>query len=261
MQTPELTVAREAAAAAGAVLRRHYRDGVALQTKAVANFVSEADLEAERAIAAVIQARCPGHEILGEELHQGDISAEHLWIVDPLDGTHNFAHKIPNFAVSIAYLHRGQAACGVVLNPVTDDWHEAVLGGGATLNGRPVRVADDAALDQTMIAVGFPYDRDRLMTATLAAMADLIRAEVHGVRRMGAAALDLCDVGLGRYGAYFEYQIAPWDFAAGKLFVEEAGGRVTTARGEPVPLARSGVLATNGRLHPAVLEIVGRHHP
>lgn len=261
MDSHELTVAREAAQAAAEVLRRHYRSGVALQSKAVANFVSEADLEAERAIAAVIQQHLPGHEILGEELHQGSTSAEHLWVVDPLDGTHNFAHKIPHFAVSIAYLHRGEAQLGIVLNPVTDTWHVAVKGQGATVDGAPVHVADHQKLDETIIAVGFPYDRARIMEATLAAMGDLIRREIHGIRRMGSAALDLCDVGLGRYGAYFEYQLSPWDFAAGQLFVTEAGGRVTTTRGEPVPLARTGVLASNGLLHQAVLEVIDRHHP
>lgn len=261
MDTPELAVAIEAAQAAGVVLRRHFREGVALRSKAVANFVSEADLEAERAVAEVIRRHFPGHEILGEEIHQGDVAAEHLWVVDPLDGTHNFAHKIPHFAVSIAYLRGGRTECGVVLNPVTNALHTAASGQGAALDGRPVTVADHAGLDETMLAVGFPYDRGALMEATLAAMGDLIRREIHGIRRMGSAALDLCDVGLGRFGAYFEYQLAPWDFAAGRLFVEEAGGRVTTSRGETLPLAKTGVLASNGRLHDAVLEVLLRHHP
>lgn len=261
MDHPELNVARQAAQAAGEVLRRHYRKGVALRSKAVANFVSVADLEAEQAIGEVIRSHLPGHEILGEEIHQGNLAAEHLWVVDPLDGTHNFAHKLPNFAVSIAYLRGGKAECGVILNPITDAWHVAVAGRGAFLDGEAVRVADHQSLDETMLAVGFPYDRGALMEATLAAMGDLIRREIHGIRRMGSAALDLCDVGLGRYGAYFEYQLAPWDFAAGRLFVEEAGGQVTTSRGEALPLAKTGVLASNGHLHPAMLEVLLRHHP
>ncbi len=232
-----------------------------MRTKDIANFVSDADVEAEHAIADIIKRSFPDHAILGEEAHQGDVRAEHLWIVDPLDGTTNFAHKIPQFAVSIAYYHRGEPACGVILNPIRDEWHVAVRGQGSLLNGARVQVAPHATLGETLVALGFYYDRGAMMEATLAAMADFKRREVHGVRRFGAAALDLCMVGLGQLGAYFEYALSPWDFAAGRLFVEEAGGRVTTCLGGPLPIARTGVLATNGVLHEAALEVVRRIIP
>ena len=261
MTTPELTVAQEAAGAAGAILMRYLREGIAMRSKDVANLVSDADIEAERAIVAVIRRSFPGHEVLGEEVHQGDLGAEHLWVVDPLDGTNNFAHKIPHFAVSIAYYRGGIAQCGVVFNPARDEWHVAVRGQGATFNGQRAQVAEHTRLDEALIGVGFYYDRGAMMEATLAAMADLKRRRIHGIRRFGTASLDLCMVGLGQYGAYYEYTLSPWDFAAGRLFVEEAGGRVTTARGGPLPLGRTSILATNGRLHEAVLEVVRAHHP
>ncbi len=261
MTTPELSVAEEAARAAGAILLRYFREGVAMRSKDIGNLVSDADLEAERAVVAVIRRAYPDHEVLGEEIHQGDVGAEHLWVVDPLDGTNNFAHKLPHFAVSIAYYRAGRAECGVILNPVRDEWHTAVRGQGAFQDGRPARVAEHARLDEVLVGVGFYYDRGAMMEATLQAIGDFKRRRVHGSRRFGTASLDLCMVGLGMFGAYFEYELSPWDFAAGRLFVEEAGGTVTTCRGGPLPMARTSVLATNGLLHDAALEIVRAHHP
>ena len=261
MSTPELTVAEQAARAAGAILSRYFREGVAMRNKDVANLVSDADVEAERAIVEVIHAAYPDHEVLGEEVHQGDPGAEHLWVVDPLDGTNNFAHKIPHFAVSIAYYRAGRAECGVIVNPVRDEWHTAVRGGGAYQNGRPARVGEQERLGDVLVGVGFYYNRGAMMEATLRAIGDFKRREVHGSRRFGTASLDLCMVGCGMLGAYFEYELSPWDFAAGRLFVEEAGGRVTTCLGGPLPLARSSVLASNGTLHDAALEIVRGRHP
>jgi myo-inositol-1(or 4)-monophosphatase len=261
MSVTVVHVAENAARAAGEILLRHFRRGVALRSKAAANFVTDADLEAEHAIAGVIRHHFPHHEILAEEAHQGSPQAEHLWVVDPLDGTHNFAHQIPHFAVSIAYYRAGRLELGVVHDPVRDDWYRATLGGGAFHNGRPARVSQFTRLDEVMLACGFPYDRGVLMEATLAAMGDLIRREIHGIRRMGTASLDICWVGLGRFSGFFEYLLSPWDFAAGQLFVEEAGGRVTNCLGDPLRLARSSVLASNGPLHDAVLEVVRRHSP
>lgn len=261
LKTPELTVAEEAARAGGAIVTRYFREGVAMRSKDTANLVSDADVEAEHAVVGVIRKAFPGHAILAEEEHQGDVGAEHLWVVDPLDGTNNFAHRVPHFAVSIAYYRAGRAECGVVVNPIRDEWHVAVRGRGAFHDGTPARVGDQTRLDEVLVGVGFYYDRGAMMESTLAAIGDLKRRQIHGSRRMGTASLDLCMVGLGLFGAYFEYELSPWDFAAGRLFVEEAGGRVTTARGGPLPMARTSVLASNGALHETVLEIVRAHHP
>jgi myo-inositol-1(or 4)-monophosphatase len=255
----ELHVAREAARVGGAILAGHYERGVEVRSKHAADLVTDADIESERAIVDLLRREFPGHAILAEEAYTADAGAEHLWVVDPLDGTTNFAHHVPHFAVSVAYYQRGAPICGVVWNPARDDWYEAVRGAGATHNGRPARVSTEAALSQSLIGVGFYYDRGAMMEATLAAIRDLFRQQIHGIRRFGTAALDLCQVGCGLYGAFFEFQLSPWDFAAGRLFVEEAGGRVTTCAGAPLPLEKSTVLASNGLLHETVLEIVGRH--
>ena len=259
IQTPELAVAERAALAGGEVLRRYFRDGFEIRNKDVANLVSDADVEAERAIVEVIRAAHPGHEVLGEESHRGDVNAEHLWIIDPLDGTNNFAHRIPHHAVSIAYYREGRAEAGIVYNPARDEWHVAARGQGAFLNGDRVRVADHESLDQSLVGVGFYYNRGAMMEATLEAIGDLKRRRIHGIRRFGTASLDLCMVGMGMFGAYFELELSPWDFAAGRLFVEEAGGRVTTCRGADLPLASTDILATNGRLHDVVLDVLARH--
>ncbi len=163
--------------------------------------------------------------------------------------------------MSVAYYRAGRAECGIVFNPARDEWHVAARGRGAYQDGRQVRVAEHARLDQVLIGVGFYYNRGALMDATLAAIGDLKRRGIHGIRRFGTASLDLCMVGLGMFGAYFELELSPWDFAAGRLFVEEAGGRVTTCRDEPLPLDRTSILASNGRLHDAVLDVVRNHLP
>ena len=252
----ELTIARQAAEAGGAVIAAAYRTGVTVRSKAVSDLVTDADLESEQTIAHVIRQTFPNHAILGEETLKDDVSAEHLWIVDPLDGTTNFAHGIPHFAVSIAYFHNGQPMCGVILNPITQDCYTAVRGEGAFANEQPVHVTTAAALNEVLIGVGFYYDRGAMMEATLAAIRDLFRKQIHGIRRFGTASLDLAQVGMGRYAAFFEYELSPWDFAAGRLFVEEAGGRVTTCKGEELPITKTSVLASNGRLHEEVLAIV-----
>lgn len=265
----ELSTARRAARAGGEVVARHFREGVAIRHKnepgqahgASYNLVTDADVDSERAIEAVIRQTFPTHTLLGEETLKGDVTAEHLWVIDPLDGTSNFAHQIQHFAVSIAYYRAGLPACGVILNPMRDDWFVAVQGGGATHNGSPVRVATQRGLDEVFVGVGFYYDRGAMMKATLAAIGELFGRQIHGIRRFGTASLDLTMVGRGSFGAFFEYELSPWDFAAGRLFVEEAGGRVTDCSGGDLKLSTGSVLATNGLLHQSMLEIVSRHSP
>ncbi len=255
--SPQLQVAIAAAKRGGDVLTRYFHEGVTMRSKAVSDLVSDADVEAEQAIVAAIAAAYPSHAVLGEESHHGDVTASHLWVVDPLDGTTNFAHQIPHFAVSIGYYEQGVAQLGVIFNPIRNDWYVAARGGGAWCNDRPVHVNRQQSLSETLIGVGFYYDRGAMMEATLGAIRELFGQQIHGIRRFGTASLDLAQVGLGMYAAYFEYLLSPWDFAAGRLFVEEAGGQVTDCLGRPLPLARSSVLASNGLLHQAVQDIVG----
>ena len=259
-----MQVALDAAQQGGAIVKDYFERGVEIRSKAGSesfDLVSDADINSEKRITSIIQATYPDHDILGEEEGTGSTEAEHLWIVDPLDGTNNFAHRIPHFAVSIAYYVAGQAECGVVYNPMRNDWYWAEKGKGSFHNGRRLRVSSANELSQVMVGVGFYYDRGAMMEATLAAVHSFFKEQIHGIRRFGTAALDLCQVADGMFGAFFEYQLSPWDFAAGRLILEEAGGILSNGRGQPLPLAKTSVLASNGHLHPAALKIVDQHHP
>ncbi len=253
--------ARLAAQTAGDVLMTHFQQGVSVRHKGAVDLVSDADLEAERVIASVIRDAFPDHSILGEERESGDVSAEHLWVIDPLDGTTNFTHDIPHFAVSIAFFENGRAQDAVVFNPARSDWFTASRGQGAFHNGHPMRVSDADSMNDVLVGVGFYYDRGAMMQATLRAVEQCFRQGIHGLRRMGTASLDLALVAAGCLGAFFEYELSPWDFAAGALLVEEAGGRISTCQGHPLPLQKTSVLASNGRLHDAMLAVTQTHHP
>jgi myo-inositol-1(or 4)-monophosphatase len=147
----------------------------------------------------------------------------------------------------------------VIYNPIRDDWYLTERGQGAWHNGQRAYVGKQKSLTEVIIGTGFFYDRGKKMEATLDAIRELFQNQIHGIRRFGAASLDLCAVGCGSFGAFFEYELGAWDFAAGRLFVEEAGGRVTDCGGNPLPVGKSSVLATNGDLHTAVQEIVGKY--
>ncbi|MFG0267143.1 MAG: inositol monophosphatase family protein [Rhodopirellula sp. JB055] len=260
-----LETAIKAAKAGGEVLRRYFENGVMMRDKSTDggktyDLVSDADLESEREVATLIRKAYPNHELLGEEdLQGGDSKAKQLWVIDPLDGTNNFAHHLPHFAVSIAYYESGVPIVGVVYNPIREDLFTAVQGQGAFQNGERVQVSEASSLDQCMIGCGFYYDRGEMMRATLDAVAECVRNDIHGIRRLGAASLDLCEVGCGGFDAFFEYKLSPWDFAAGALFITEAGGQITTAAGGALPLETSSVLASNGKVHSAMLGITKRH--
>lgn len=258
-----LEVAFEAAQAGAQTILDYFYRGVEMRSKEGGqkyDLVSDADLESERAIAKIILSAFPDHVILGEEENAGSADAEHLWIIDPLDGTNNFAHRIPHFAVSIAYYHRGVAVCGVVVNPVHNDWYWAERDRPAYHNGRQLQVSREASLSETMVGVGFYYDRGAMMEATLKSIHAFFKQQIHGIRRFGAAALDLCQVADGMFGVFFEYHLSPWDFAAGRLILEQSGGKITDGRGRPLAIAKSSVLASNGLLHDPAQAIVELHH-
>ena len=244
------------AEAGGEVVMRNFRRDVNIRDKGTGNLVSAADLESEKTIVALIEEAFPGHAILAEENHNTTQLADSLWIIDPLDGTNNFAHGIAHFAVSVAFYRHGRAKCGVVFNPAQNDLFVAQRDGGATRNGQTILVSQESSLDEALVATGFYYDRGDKMRKTLQAMETLFDRKVHGIRRFGSAALDLCGVAAGEFGAYFEYSLSPWDFAAGQLIVEEAGGTVTDCLGLPLGISASSMLASNGKLHGDMQEIV-----
>jgi myo-inositol-1(or 4)-monophosphatase len=264
MNCPELVLAKTAAATAGEIIRNYFRQGTSGAIKSLdgkdQGQVTAADLDAERAITQCIHSTFPDHAILAEEEHTQTHTSEHLWVIDPLDGTNNFAHGIPHFSVSIAYYRNGEAVCGVVHDPIRDDWFTTTKGQGSFQNGQKVSVNAHHEIPETMIALGFYYDRGEMMRNTLAAMEKFYEANIQGIRRFGGAALDLVYVGTGKLGGYFEYTLSPWDFAAAKLFVEEAGGQVTDCEGEPLTLTKSSVLASNGLLHSKMSDIVSRRN-
>ena len=268
MDTAEIkvmSVAADAARAAGEIIARHFHAGPErLHSKSAGNLVTVADVEAERAIVAIIRERFPDHLFLAEEEHAAPSSVadvDNLWIIDPIDGTNNFAHGLDQFAVSIAFVQKGITQIAIVFNPVRNEWYSAMRGQGAELNGKPIHVSDHDRLDEILFGVGFYYDRGVIMEATLRATADLIRAGTHGVRRYGAASLDLCMVAAGQLGAFFEYELAPWDYAGGRLIVEEAGGKVSDALGRPLGFQKCSVVASNLFVHDAMVAITKAHFP
>ncbi|MEE2641024.1 MAG: inositol monophosphatase family protein [Planctomycetota bacterium] len=261
IQNEFLEVALQAARTGGEICRDFFEQEFVIENKETSNLVTRADLESENAIVQVLSRAFPNHAILAEENQKADLDSEHLWVVDPLDGTNNFAHRIPHFAVSIGYWRDGKPECGVIYNPAKEDLYYACRGQGAFEGEKRCRVSAEPTLAESIIGCGFYYDRGEMMRATLRAVEACFEKNIHGIRRFGTASLDLIQVALGRYGGFFEYRLAPWDFAAGRLFVEEAGGRISTCRGRELSLEESTVLASNGRIHGELLEIVQEFHP
>ena len=254
----KLRLAKKAAREAGAIVLRQYKNTAVMHKgEASHNLVTAADLEAEKAILERIGKHFPDHAFLAEERHSESApDAPHLWIVDPLDGTNNYAHHFPHFCVSIAYAQRGEVLLGVVYDPVRRELFTATKGKGAFLNGKKVEISASQNLRQSLVATGFHYDRGEMMERTLQGIHDLFHANIHGIRRTGSAALDLCWLACGRIDAYFEYELSVWDYAAGMLIVREAGGTCTDRLGEPLGLRSMGVLCSNGHFHDEFLAVV-----
>lgn len=248
-------VAVEAALEAGRILRGYFRRTREVHHKGEIDLVTEADMASEQEILARIRKAFPDHRVLAEESGETSQDSPWLWVVDPLDGTTNFAHGFPVFSVSIALLHEGERVLGIVYDVMRDELFAARRGGGAFLNGRPIRVSDVSRLEDALLVTGFPYDRhDARFDNTREFVALLKRC--HGVLRVGSAALDLATVASGRLDGYWEFRLNPWDLAAGALLVEEAGGLVTTPDGAPFPSLGTDIVATNGRIHSALLEVL-----
>ncbi len=245
-------VAVEAAIEAGRILRWHFRSGLEIQHKGEIDLVTEADRASEHAILSRLRSAFPDHAVLAEESGGTARASPWLWVVDPLDGTTNFAHGFPVFAVSIALLHEGQRMLGVVYDVMRDELFTARRGEGAFLNGRPIRVSRTPRLAEALLVTGFPYDRQESPFDNTREFVGLLK-RCHGVLRVGSAALDLASVAAGRLDGYWEFRLSPWDLSAGALLVEEAGGRVTTPQGEPLPALGVDVVATNGHIHDELL--------
>jgi myo-inositol-1(or 4)-monophosphatase len=249
--------AEEIARQAGALLRGFYEKGVTAEYKGDVDLVTEADRASEKLIVEKLHIAFPNHGIYGEEGTRSALDAEYRWYVDPLDGTTNFAHGFPYFCVSLGLERRpaglaadqdGEIVAGVIYQPMHNELFVAEKGSGAYLNGRRLHVSKTAHLQEALLATGFPSHR-RHENPNIHFYQQLTLRS-HGVRRAGAAALDLAYTAAGRFDGYWEFNLNPWDTAAGALMVTEAGGQMTTFEGEPFRLDSKEVLATNGLLLP-----------
>jgi myo-inositol-1(or 4)-monophosphatase len=216
------------------------------------NIVTEMDRQAEALVVERIRGRFPDHTILAEEGGARAGSSTHRWIVDPLDGTTNYAHGMPFFAVSIALEIDAVVTLGVVYDPNRDECFTVRRGHGAFLNGAPLRVSDTPTLDESLLSTGYPYDIREVRDNNLAEHSAFMM-RCRSVREMGSAAINLALVAAGRLDAFWELKLGPWDVAAGCLMVEEAGGRVTNPDGGPVDLRAPAVVASNGKIHGEML--------
>jgi myo-inositol-1(or 4)-monophosphatase len=246
---PAMTeIAREA----GCLLMGYFAKRVKIEYKGDVDLVTEADRASEQRILERIRARWPQHNILAEEGGGSESGSDYRWYVDPLDGTTNFAHSFPVFCVSLGLEHKGERIAGVVYDPTRNELFSAEKGGGAFLNGSAIQVSKVGNLAEALVATGFPSHK-RHKNPNIH-FYHQITLRTHGVRRAGSAALDLCYVACGRYDGYWEFNLNPWDTAAGTLLVEEAGGKISDFRGGPFLIASQEVCASNGLLHPALLK-------
>jgi len=245
-----------AAAHRGAeVLRAHFSKGVKIKKKGVIDLVTEADTGSEERIIQTIRSQFPDHSILAEESGANTGAEEHLWLIDPLDGTTNYAHQIPLYAVSIAYALNGQINVGIVLNPVSGELYTATVGNGAQLNGKPIRVSSTASVEDSLLVTGFPYNVRDILPSVAARFTSCLGLS-QGIRRLGSAALDLCYVACGRFEGYWEQSLKPWDAAAGVLIAQEAGAVVTDFANNPYTIDQLQILATNGQIHDQLMKLL-----
>jgi len=241
----------EIAREAGALLMQYFQQHVKVEYKGDADLVTVADRKSESLIRQRIRAQWPTHGVLGEEEGLADTGSDYRWYVDPLDGTTNFAHGFPVFCVSLALEHRNQMIAGVVYDPTRDEMFSAEQGRGAYLNQRRIQVSKISNLAESLVATGFPSHKRHKNPNIY--FYHQITLHSHGVRRAGSAALDLCCVASGRFDGFWEFNLNPWDTAAGVLIVKEAGGKVSDFRGGPFQLNSRETLATNGLVHDAML--------
>ena len=240
-----------AAARAGDVIRARGEDRHSIQweEKARADFVSDVDRAAEQAVADLVTSRHSDARILGEELSPAMNDRTGLvFVVDPLDGTTNFLHGFPWYAVSVAALVDEDIVAGAILNAATGELFTATAGGGARANGQPIHVSPITDPLRSLVGTGFPFKEGARVDEYLRMLGPIMRGTA-GIRRAGAAALDLADVACGRFEAFWELMLAPWDIAAGILLVREAGGVITDLGGKPCPVAHTGVVAGNTAMH------------
>ena len=257
-----ITVALAAARAAAEILRENFGkiNAADIREKSQNDFLTFVDEASEQKIIGMIRQAYPTHAILAEESGHSDQSGEYEWIIDPLDGTKNYIAGIPLFAVSIGLRYQGQMQLGVVHDPIRGDIFHALRNQGAYHDGRKMKVSQRSEPAGCLIATGFPFKQKEILANYLGSFKDIF-LNCSGVRRMGAAALDLAYLAAGRFDAFWEVGLSPWDMAAGSLLIEEAGGSLSDFWGNDKYLENGYILASNGRLHDFLLDITKTHFP
>jgi myo-inositol-1(or 4)-monophosphatase len=239
----------------GGVLMAHFGKISKIDKKGAIDLVTEADTESESAIIGTIKNVFADHTILAEESGLSTGDADHQWIIDPLDGTTNFAHQIGLFSISIAFALKGETVFGLVLNPMTGELFTAVKGRGASLNGKQIAVSKVMTVSESFLVTGFPYNLRDHFDPLMTRFSKCLKAS-QGVRRLGSAAIDLCFVACGRFDGFWEQNLNPWDTAAGELIAREAGAIVTDFSNNPFTIYKKEIIATNGKIHKEMLSLL-----
>jgi len=239
----------------GRVLMAHFGRISKIDKKGAIDLVTEADTESESAIIDTIKNVFADHTILAEESGLSTGDADHQWIIDPLDGTTNFAHQIGLFSISIAFALKGETVFGLVLNPLTGELFTAVKGRGASLNGKQIAVSKVMTISESFLVTGFPYNLRDHFDPLMTRFSKCLKAS-QGVRRLGSAAIDLCFVACGRFDGFWEQYLNPWDTAAGELIAREAGAIVTDFSNNPFTIYKKEIIATNGKIHKEMLSLL-----
>jgi myo-inositol-1(or 4)-monophosphatase len=243
-----LELALDAADDAGNLIRENWQKPQKIDYKGAIDLVTSVDRESERRIVGRLRREFPSHSFLAEEETSIAAESDYRWIIDPLDGTTNFAHGYPQFCISIALEFRGEIQMGTVYNPIAREAFSAIKGGGASLNGQSIAVSAVPELNTALLGTGFPYDRRENPDFYLAYFKAFM-TRCQGIRRTGSAALDLCSVACGRLDGFWELKLKPWDIAAGSLIVTEAGGRLSNFNGAPFSIWGNETMASNGLIH------------
>ncbi len=250
-----LTAAKHAAQEAGLMLKRNLEESMEIHFKGAVDLVTNFDTQSQKIIFNHLSSRFPDHDFLAEEDLSQKKNQEYCWIIDPLDGTTNYAHRFPVFTVSIGLEAKGEVVLGLVYDPMREEMFTALRGEGAFLNERTIKVSSVEELDKSLVATGFPYDL-RVSEENNIDHFNHFLVRVQGVRRCGSAALDLCYVACGRFDGFWELKLKPWDVAAGALIVQEAGGHVSDFRNGPFSISEPEILATNGLIHTQMVDIL-----
>jgi myo-inositol-1(or 4)-monophosphatase len=245
----------EAARRGGAVLQQKHGQHIEIKHKGEIDLVTEADTLSEEVIITLIEERYPYHYILSEEKGTRKRSSPYKWIIDPLDGTTNFAHGYPMFCVSVGLEYEGEVILGAVYDPIANEMFSTKKGGGAFLNGKRIHVSEVKDLSEALLTTGFPYDIRQDTVDNINYFSNFCR-KAQAVRRPGSAALDLCYVASGRFDGFWEMKLFPWDVSAGALLVEEAGGKVTDFNGNTFDIYAREVLASNGLIHQDMIDVL-----